>query len=99
MADVQDDRARESHLREVERAMLYIAEARLKADVVADALEKDGADARHVTALRDAAEALRAEHNRLLSRTHFHVPEDELAETRERNEPQELDEHQQRMAV
>lgn len=103
MADEYDFKD-EGHVRDVERVMLYIAEARQKARQIADALEKDGAEPRYVEALRDAAEALWAEHNRLLNRTHFYVTEEDWERVREQErraaeDRAELDAQQQRMAV
>ncbi len=69
---------KEHCLREVERAMLYIADAQRKAERTAAQLEAEGAEARYVNALRTAAAALRAEHGRLLASTHFTVPDEPL---------------------
>lgn len=76
------DYTQEDHAREVERALMYIAQAQRKSAEIASALAKGGAEERLVIALRTAASALRAEHNRLLNRTHFPVPDD-LPESRE----------------
>ncbi|MGH2986320.1 MAG: hypothetical protein ACRDLO_06505 [Solirubrobacterales bacterium] len=73
------DYTQEDHIREVERVLMYIEEAERKAQEIATALVKDGAEERLVDGLRTAATALRAEHNRLLNRTHFPVPDDPSA--------------------
>jgi len=70
------DYSHEDHIREVERALMYIAQARRKAEEIAAALAKEGAEERLVTGLQTAAAALRAEHNRLLNTSHFPVPDD-----------------------
>ncbi len=69
------DYTEEDHIREVERALMYIAEAKQKAEEIAEALEREGAEQRLISGLRTAAAALRAEHNRLLNTSHFPVPD------------------------
>ncbi|MGH2950448.1 MAG: hypothetical protein ACRDKX_00180 [Solirubrobacterales bacterium] len=69
------DYTQEDHAREVERVLMYIAQAQRKAEEIAAALEKDGAEERFVNGVRTAAAALWAEHNRLLNTTHFPVPD------------------------
>lgn len=68
------DRAQEDHLRDVDRVLLYISEAKLKAEEMAQALAKDGAEQRLVSALRTAAGAMAAEHKRLMNSTFYCVP-------------------------
>lgn len=70
------DYTQEDHAREVERVLMYIAEAHRKAEEIAETLAKEGAEDRFVQGLRTAAAALWAEHNRLLNTTHFPVPDD-----------------------
>lgn len=89
---------KEHCLREVERAMLFIAGAQRKAEAIATELEGQGADEQYVNALRTAAGALRAEHNRLLNSTHFTVPDEPLQDFPEVEERKE-DSDQQRMAI
>jgi hypothetical protein len=67
----------EFQLAEVEKTLLYISEARARADRSRAALERDGAEEHVVQALADSAEALAAEHRRLLQRTYFAVPDDQ----------------------
>ncbi len=74
------------------------------AEQAAEKLEKDGAEERLVTALRESAEALGAEHSRLLRRSHFYVTEEDWEAVRARKQASggdqgKLDEPQQRMAV
>jgi hypothetical protein len=40
------DRTQEDHLRDVDRVLLYISQARVKAEEIAEALAKDGAEER-----------------------------------------------------
>lgn len=90
--------SQEDTLRDVERVMMYIAEAQRKAEEMASELAAKGAEERIVAALQTAAGALRAEHNRLLNRTHFVVPDEQLPEFPE--QPVEEDaSDQQRMAI
>ena len=70
------DYTQEDHAREVERVLMYIAQAHRKAEEIAAQLAKEGAERRFVDGLETAAAALLAEHNRLLNTTHFPVPED-----------------------
>lgn len=89
---------KEHCLREVERAMLYIADAQRKAEAIAAELERTVAEEHYVNALRTAAGALRAEHNRLLNATHFTVPDEPIAAFPEVEE-RPADPDQQRMAI
>ena len=89
---------KEHCLREVERAMLFIADAQRRAEKIADELESADAEDRYVNALRTAAGALRAEHNRLLNSTHFTVPDEPIADFPEIEERRK-DSDQQRMAI
>lgn len=98
MAEPSDE-AREHALREVERAMMYIAQARRKAEQIAGALAADGAEDRYVDALRTAAAALNAEHNRLLNSTHFVVPDEPLTEFPPEADDEAQRDDQQRMAL
>lgn len=106
MTDPYDYR-QEDHAREVERALMYIEQAQRKCEEIARSLADDGAEERLTDALRTAAGALRAEHNRLLNRSHFPVPEDgpesgsgtETAETLLESRREEPPGDQQRMAL
>jgi hypothetical protein len=69
------DYRQEDHVREVERALMYIEQAQRKCEEIAASLAQEGAEDRLIDGLRTAAGALRAEHNRLLNRSHFPVPD------------------------
>jgi threonyl-tRNA synthetase len=64
----------ESHLSEVEKTLLYISEARERAQRARGALESAGAEAHLIAALQAAEEALAADHRKLMQRTFFAVP-------------------------
>lgn len=94
----RDEQAHEDDLRDVERVMMYIAEAQRKAEEVGRDLAARGAERRILDALATAAAAMRVEHNRLLNRTHFVVPEEgppQLPGAETRDEAAD----QQRMAI
>lgn len=98
MAEQRDEQAREDDLRDVERVMMYIAEAQRKAEEVGGELAARGAERRIIDALATAAAAMRVEHNRLLNRTHFVVPETApMPELSGADSADEAD--QQRMAI
>jgi hypothetical protein len=88
------DRAQEDHLRDVDRVLLYISQARVKAEEIAEALAKDGAEERLVSALRTAAGAMAAEHKRLMNSTFYIVPAEQG-----RMEVDEDDAEQDQLAV
>lgn len=68
----------ESHFAEVEKTLLYISEARERADRAARSLAKDDAE-RHLTeALEEAARELAALHRQLMQGTYFAVPKEQL---------------------
>ena len=62
---------------EVEKTLLYISEARERAERGCKALEEGGAELHLIRAMRDAEQALATEHQRLMQATYFAVPEDE----------------------
>lgn len=98
MADQPQQAANEDELRDVERVMMYIAEAQRKADEMAGKLASEGAQERVVAALQTASAALRAEHNRLLNSTHFVVPDTPLPKFPSSPE-EDAASDQQRMAI
>ena len=59
----------EAHHSEVEKVLLYISEARDRAERARAALVKDGAEPYLVAALSETEERLRQEHRRLLQHT------------------------------
>ena len=108
MAEQPYDYTQEDHIREVERALMYIEQAQFKCEQIAAALAKDGAEERLINGLATAASALKAEHNRLLNTSHFPVPDepepaaepaDSQADTLLDSEPGEPPTEQQRMAL
>lgn len=64
----------ESHLSEVEKTLLYISEARERAERARSALEKADAQPHLIAALKVAADALADDHRKLMQRTFFAVP-------------------------
>jgi hypothetical protein len=69
----------EAHFREIEKVPLYVSEARRKAERVAEAIERDGAEPHPVAALRDAERDLAELHRRLMHGTYWAVPREQLA--------------------
>jgi hypothetical protein len=68
----------EAHFAEIEKALLFISDARQRAERAANAIEKDGAESHLVEALRDAEQELEALGRRLMQRTYFAVPDSQL---------------------
>lgn len=64
----------ESHFKEIDVAMMYVEEARSRAERAAKALRRMDAEPHLVAALEDARDDLSATQKRLLQRTHFAVP-------------------------
>jgi len=64
----------ESHLSEVEKTLLYISEARERAERARAALDGAGAEHHLIAALKAAEEALADDHRKLMQRTFFAVP-------------------------
>lgn len=63
---------------EVEKTLLYISEARERAERACKALEDDGdAEPHLIKALRQTEATLAAEHRRLMQATYFAVPQDD----------------------
>jgi len=67
----------EAHHSEVEKVLLYISEARDRAERAHAALVKDGAEPHLVAALSETEGRLRQEHRRLLQATFYAVPDQE----------------------
>lgn len=63
----------EAHLSEVEKTLLYISEARDRAERTRDELKAAGAEAHLVRALDESVIVLADEHRRLMQRTFFAV--------------------------
>ena len=64
----------ESHLSEVEKTLLYISEARQRAERARSTLESAGAEPHLVAALKATEQALADDHKKLMQRTFFAVP-------------------------
>jgi hypothetical protein len=67
----------EAHHSEVEKVLLYISEARERAERARKALARDGAEQHLVAALEESEERLRQEHRRLLQASLYAVPDQE----------------------
>ena len=68
----------EGHFGEIERALLYISEARERAERSARELGRDGAEPHLVEALEEAERELEKLGRRLMQRTYFAVPKEQL---------------------
>ncbi len=64
----------EGHFKEIDVALMYIEEARERAERAARDLRRADADGHLVEALEEAREQLSATQRRLLQRTHFAAP-------------------------
>lgn len=74
MADVN-----EAHFAEIEKTLLYISDARRRAEKSAKLIAKDGAEPHLVEALQEADRALDAIQTRLMQSTYFAVPKQQLS--------------------
>jgi hypothetical protein len=73
------DRAmNDSHSEEIEKALLFISEARKRAARAAKGLRADGAEPHLVAALVDAERELEALGRKLMQETYFAVPNEQL---------------------
>jgi hypothetical protein len=68
----------EAHSGEVEKVLLYVADARDRARKAADQLAADGAPGHVTQALRDSEQELAALHRRLTQSTFYAVDDDAL---------------------
>jgi len=68
----------EAHFAEIEKTLLYISEARERAERAAKTLRRDDAEPHLVEALAAADAELADLHKRLLQATHFAVPKPQL---------------------
>jgi hypothetical protein len=68
----------EFHVAEIEKTLLYISEARERAERSARELERDGAETHLVEALAETERELLALHRRLMQATYFAVPAEQL---------------------
>ena len=70
----------ERHYGEIEKVLLYVSEARERAERARRELVKDGAEPHLIAALEATEERMRAEHRRLMQSTFYAVPgQDKLA--------------------
>lgn len=65
----------EAHQSEIEKVLLYISEARERAERARVMLERDHAEAHLIAALQESEEHLRQEHRRLLQEAFYAVPD------------------------
>ncbi len=68
----------EAHSSEVERVLLYVGDARDRARIARDQLEKENAEPHVAEAMRAAERALGELHRELSQRTFYAVPENGL---------------------
>lgn len=73
------DSMNEEHFAEIEKTLLFISEARKRAERAAAGLESDGAEAHLVAALRQTERELEELGRRLMQQTYFAVPKDQLS--------------------
>ncbi len=71
-------RVNESHFAEIEKTLLFVTEARERAQRAAKALGRDDAEGHLVEALEEAERELMAVHRRLMHSTYFAVPKEQL---------------------
>lgn len=64
----------EAHFKEIDAALMYIEEARQRAERATRDLTRADADAHLIDALEQARDELSATQRRLLQQTHFAVP-------------------------
>ena len=72
------DTVNEAHFAEIEKTLLYVSEARLRAERAARTIAKDGAEPHLVEALEQAERELEALGRKLMQRTYFAVPDGQL---------------------
>jgi hypothetical protein len=69
----------EAHFAEIEKALLYISEARKRAERTAKELRRGGAKPHLVEALEKAERELEAVGRHLMQETYFAVPKEQLS--------------------
>ena len=72
------DCVNEAHFGEIEKVLLYVSEARERAERTIRSLEKQGAEPHLVEALEEAERELEAVGRTLMQRTYFAVPKEQL---------------------
>jgi septation ring formation regulator EzrA len=68
----------ETHFAEIEKTLLFVSDARKRAEKAAKELRRDGAEAHLVAALEAAERELEQLGRRLMQQTYFAVPQDQL---------------------
>ncbi|MGH2996348.1 MAG: hypothetical protein ACRDON_00320 [Gaiellaceae bacterium] len=68
----------EAHFAEIEKALLYVSEARERAERAARSLRRDDAEPHLVEALEEAERELERLGRTLMQRTYFAVPKEQL---------------------
>jgi hypothetical protein len=68
----------EAHFAEIEKALLFVSEARKRAERAARELRRDGAEAHLAIALEEAERELEAIGRRLMQQTYFATPKEQL---------------------
>lgn len=68
----------EAHFAEIEKTLLYVSEARKRAERAITELRKDAAEPHLITALEDAERELEALGRLLMQKTYFAVPDAQL---------------------
>jgi len=68
----------EAHFAEIEKALLYISDARERAERAARSLAKAGAEPHLVEAMEEAERDLESLGRTLMQRTYFAVPKEQL---------------------
>jgi len=71
----------EAHFAEIEKTLLFISEARKRAERAAASIENDGAEPHLVAALKQVEQELEELGRRLMQQTYFAVPNDQLSIT------------------
>lgn len=64
----------EAHFSEIEKVLLYLSEARERAERARKQLEHDGAESHLIAALQECEQRMRQEHRRLMQCTFYAVP-------------------------
>ncbi len=72
-------RVNEAHFREIERALLFVSEARKRAQKTAKELRRDDAEPHLVTAVEEAERKLEEIGRRLMQQTYFALPKEQLS--------------------
>lgn len=69
----------EKHFEQIDVTMMYVEEARSRAERAAEALRRSGAEPHLIEALEEARDQLSATQKLLLQRTHFAAPSAQAA--------------------